>query len=185
MSLKCVKVDKNWKWFVENGKIALRINDGYKFYSAYRESQIDRALSKPFEFSADDSMYFYHFRECLSDHPYDFLEHHQVALNALTAEHFIHTAQDLSSVLVKRNESGSRFKAGSIVRGSLTGAYSGTVEFIVLRAETDGKLACMVIGGNYAGLSFCPKFAVYFVDQDRLYSAAVGSEFMDILANDR
>ena len=88
MSLKCVKVDKNWKWFVENGKIALRINDGYKFYSAYRESQIDRALSKPFEFSADDSMYFYHFRECLSDHPYDFLEHHQVALNALTAEHF-------------------------------------------------------------------------------------------------
>ena len=116
MSLKCVKVDKNWKWFVENGKIALRINDGYKFYSAYRESQIDRALSKPFEFSADDSMYFYHFRECLSDHPYDFLEHHQVALNALTAEHFIHTAQDLSSVLVKRNDSGSRFKAGSIVR---------------------------------------------------------------------
>lgn len=47
MSLKCVKVDKNWKWFVENGKIALRINDGYKFYSAYRESRIDRALSKP------------------------------------------------------------------------------------------------------------------------------------------
>ena len=48
MSLKCVKVDKNWKWFVENGKIALRINDGYKFYSAYRESQIDRAKEEDY-----------------------------------------------------------------------------------------------------------------------------------------